>query len=178
MRVKELFESIEFVPTKLNADGIHDSPMHDVEEECWTCDGTGTYYDRTCDHCNGTKVLKRKEWSMPHMQLSNGNAYLLMSALGLEEEPVGVVPNKDLPELKRKLLKLLNTDVSKHTRAPSITQDKHTKVVDVDGVSTIKRYGPTMIDHGVSSAQIKGYAERMIKLVDAAQKEGYDVSWA
>jgi len=110
------------------------------------------------------------------MNVANSNGYEIQRMLELEPDEYGYVANEDLPAIMQKLMKLKNGDTSSHTRDSETSQGEMRKRTSADNVTTIGR-GPTMMDMGRSQSQINSYVDRLMKLVQYAQKNNYGISW-
>lgn len=145
----------------------------DVEAECWVCNGTGKdpYHPKyDCDYCHGKGKVKEYVTPFKELNVSNVNARLILNMLEIDnDELMGGIQHEDLPELKRKLIKLKNTNTKKYTR-DTVTDKGPVRVSkDEHGLSKISR-GPTMIDIGVEQEQIMRYIDTLLDLVEFAQK--------
>jgi hypothetical protein len=153
------------------------------EEECWTCDGKGyeEYNGKqyTCGHCNGTKKLEK--WITPYEELniSNSNAAALLDVLGIpqgDDGTIGQVEYKDLPTLRRKLIKLKNGDMSELTTPPQTDHGQMRKSKDENGLTQIGR-GPTIHHGGRDLQQVQRYVDRLLHIIDFAQKNNAMLIW-
>lgn len=186
MKLSELFESIDFVPSFLknqNGETYYTSPMKDIEQECWYCDGTKLDGDHPCSRCNGKGTTTEKEYDCPYMNVSNQNGYLILQMLGIEPDSVGMIQHQDLPNIKRRLIQIINSDreQQQHVRPDVISQRPATRTVtNVDGIPTIGMQGggPKMYEFGVDVERVKNYAQRFMELVDYAQQKGWGIGWA
>ena len=97
--------------------------------------------------------------------------------LGLDPDYSGVIYNKELPELMRKLIKVKNLDISSHTKDTSIEKSQIKPYTDERGVTHIGS-GPTMIDVGRSYSQVNSYVDRLIEIVQFAIKNKANLGWA
>lgn len=120
---------------------------------------------------------KRVHWpdDSPQMNIALGNAGDVLNYLELPLEEHGYIPPEELPDLRRKLVKLLND--------PSVlTKDTEQS----GGETTVDRSGDipritktaTMYDIGRDEQQIIHYAERMLEIIKWSMERGYGVSWA
>jgi len=139
---------------------------HGKSEHCWMCKGTG----------------KEKVWVTDYdkIQLSNSGALAFLSAIGEkvngDESLVGGWDNSELPELRRRLIRMKNGDLKHHETPPS--DEQRVRGVKHDGnVATIER-GPRMISYGRTAAQYGELIDDLLKLIDFAQKHDAGVSWA
>lgn len=192
MKLHELFlpESVTFSVAKLIKDdpkypkGIFSSAEFEKEgeEECWTCDGTGheEYGGKKykCGHCNGTTKLKTWERPFDELNVSNGNAADILEVIGLDREDYsgGHIDHADLPAFRRKIIKLMNTDHGLE-KPGEVEHGKMRKTRDEHGNAMIGR-GPTIIHGGRTSEQVGRYFDKLLKLIDFAQKNNAALVWA
>jgi len=162
------------------------------EVDCDICDGKGenTYrnhpnqggdtYTEPCGLCNGTGKLDRFVPDGPTLNLSNGNAFDLLRHLGLQDdEYTGHVAAKDLPALRRRLIKMLNSekDQSAMTKDTTDTQGDMGATNTQGNVTSIGRQGARMVDMGRTPEQVKRYAKVMLDMVEYAMKGDHIISW-
>jgi len=187
MKITEILaESITFHPATLTKDSkgrevIGFADQDEEKVECYICDGTGKDpYEEDgspCKRCNG------KGWEMemvgrgPEMNVSNSNGYAIQQMLGMEPDEYGFVDNKDLPKLMAKLMKLANKDSNGWTKDQSTERGDMGKQGSDGNVTSIGRTGPTVMDMGRSQGQVDSYIERLMKIVQYAQKNGHGISW-
>lgn len=189
MKLINLYESIDFIPSYRNKEtGYQESPSEEVDGECSLCDGDGKdYNDETqpCRQCEGKGKYKSRKYTVPTLNVSNDNGYLILQMLGLhsrdEDNSIGTIPNKDLPEIRRKLIMLKNKDNERNsfTRDGSDTRSPKTSYVDKSGdVPQIRTQGGgRVIDMGTSDSQINRYIDKLLEIISIAQEKGFDVSW-
>jgi hypothetical protein len=190
MRAKEfIIESVTFTPAvEKDYDGQKVWSSQDWEskqmEPCWACDGTGkeTYNNKgySCMRCHGKG--KTEEWGSdaPELNVANANAGTILSMMGLPVQPgeySGLIHNKDLPKIMRRLITLKNTSTEKHTSPNTVSQGPMGKRTDDQGITHIGRQGPTMYDMGVSQEQVDRYLDTLIKMVKFAQEHNASISW-
>jgi hypothetical protein len=150
------------------------------DEQCWVCNGTGkdpyTDGDIDCGYCHGKKTYTKHGSTAPELNVSNVNGWEIQKMLGLDPDYAGTIYNKDLPNVMRKLIRLKNQGVEQHTQAPSVEQGKATHWKDDRGISHIIA-GPKMHDAGRSNEQVMRYVDKLIELVQFAQKNNAHISW-
>lgn len=163
--------------------------MRKERKECWACKGTGKDphahpdHPMDCDLCDGKK--ERDEWvsSSPELQVSNSNGFAIVKELfGQEPDWAGHVENKDLPELRRKLIGMLNSEKHRSSlhKDPE-DNDKARSMVShgTEGnVTKIGKSGPRMVDMGRTDEQVKRYAHKLLDMVEYAMKHNLIISWA
>jgi len=151
-----------------------------VEEQCPYCNGTGkeTYGDNSyvCDYCNGKGKVIETVSDAPELNVSNANGRVVLEMLGVEPESSGAIDNKDLPQIMRRLIMLKNKTGQEYTRPPSVTRSDRSTWSDDQGMTHIGR-GPEMHDYGLSQQQLDKYVDRLIKLVQFAQKNNASLGW-
>lgn len=193
MKLAQLVESIDFVPSFFNKEkGWNESPFKDGVRDCSACEGTGKDNPNDpdnkypCMYCEETPGKEKySEYDVPHMNVSNANAALILQMIGKyssdEDGTVGIIKNKEIPEIKRKLLILKNKEDEAHTytKPSEETKGKKTSYIDkTGGTPEIKtRGGATMIDMGVNIDQVRRYIDRLLEILSYAQSKGWDVSW-
>jgi len=197
MRLSEILnESITFGAEKLETKDGHtyytDPFSKQVDDECWVCDGTGseTYRGYTddngvehpeqkheCGMCKGKGTYPTYKTDAPEMNVSNINAMEIQRMLGLEADYSGAISHADIPVFKRRLIKLKNGDISAHVQEPEKHVGKMKAYKDDNGQSAIGR-GPTMIDFGRPHSQVMRYIDSLLEIMDFAQKNNLDVTWA
>jgi len=154
--------------------------MREVDSECYVCDGmAGKIEGYECRACKGTGKMKQWECDSPEMQVSNSNGFAIQQEiLGVKPEYAGSIPNEDLPDLRRKLIRMLNVDKERESMHLD-AEDKLGKVrVSQRGnVSTIHR-GARVISPGRSDQQVLRYAQQLLKIVEYAMKNDLTVTWA
>lgn len=188
MRLKEILnESITFAPARLKIEnGRKIFSLADfekaTEKPCWVCDGTGEdkYASEfgqkySCEYCKGRKVFT--DYEMPvELNVSNANAQAIIDMLGLEFDYSGYIPPERMPELRRKLIKLKNGEIDAYTKEPTKQQGPVRRYKDDDGMDRIGR-GATVYDFGRSNEQVKRYIDKLLELLDFAQKNDAIVTW-
>lgn len=156
------------------------APRQHVEVECFYCDGTGkdTYGEEPhpCGLCHGVGTRMTDQSDGPEYHLSNSNAALLMNMLGFPDSEAWTIPVDQLPNIRRRIIQLLNqpTEMDRHTRAPSDTQEFRGMLRGKDletGLDTIAPdRGPRMIDFGVNADYLKRRLQNMLEVIEYAQK--------
>jgi len=196
MRFKEILEeSVTFGVARLeDHDGrkVYSDPfMKKTMETCFVCDGTGkeTYggyedadgkyhpkSEHTCGMCKGEG--KNEEWrsDADELNVSNANAWGIQEMLGLDPDYSGAIKKEQFPEIRRRLIKLKNTDITPHTQ-PAVKSGGQTKAYKDDQGQS--RIGKTLTVHdmGRSHAQVERYIEKLLSLMDFAQKNDCDLVW-
>lgn len=180
--------------TKHNACTVEDNEHggktvspHDMRQEkvaCWVCDGVGKekYGDEEydCGMCKGTKEIDEWVCGGPSMQVSNANGYAIQrDILGLEADHAGMVDAKDLPALRRKLIKMVNVDKERESMHSPFQDEQgpmraHT---DDQGNTRIGR-GARMMGGQRTDSQVLRYAQTLLDMVDYAMKNDLVISWA
>jgi hypothetical protein len=150
------------------------------DEQCWVCDGTGldpyTDKDIACGYCHGKKTYTKHGSTAPELDVSNSNGMEIQRMLGVDPDYSGTIYHKDLPKVMRKLIMLKNQGIEQHIQAPSVEQGKPTHWKDEHGISHIIA-GPKMHDAGRTSEQVMRYVDKLIELVQFAQKNNAHISW-
>lgn len=143
--------------------------------KCKYCEGGTDSDGYKCDFCHGKGETLSWVYDFPTMNVSNMTmGEVLAPMLGLEFDHVGFVPHEQLPNLRRTLIRIKNGGEAGFTRDPSVEQNT---IVDRSGdIPTIRR-GATMIDFGVSPQMIQHYADRLLTIIDWAQKNNCGLRW-
>jgi hypothetical protein len=181
-----LTESVTFHPSEMKETedgrmiGVPDEYIVWTDEECPYCDGHGSFMQNdekvTCGGCNGQGVHKSYDWNVPQLNVVNRNAEVIAELLGTGEGDFGWVAPADIPTIKRRLIRFMNGEVNNFTIEP--TDGHGSRRVDHSGDIPRITTGPRMIDFGLSEDQIRSYIERLMPILDFAQKQGLGVSWA
>ena len=137
--------------------------------DCGFCKGKGTYEENVSDS--------------PEMNLSNMNAVNLMSALGYEPNSGYTIKPEDVPNVKRRIVQLTNTDdLDDFTMKGGASQKDFGMVRSKDpesGLDKIERKkGPTMIGPEIDIDYLTDKFERMIPILDYAQKHNQEIHFA
>ena len=94
----------------------------------------------------------------------NANARRILQALGLPDDDCGSVEAHELPALRRRIIRLLNTDdAAGYTRDASVQQEPG---------------GPTMVGFGYSEQDLKDGLTRVLRIITEAQERGTGIYWA
>jgi hypothetical protein len=186
MRLQEILsESMTFGVAKLvdhDGEKRYTNPFaKEQEEDCWYCHGSGKdphHEGHKCERCYGEGKTTEYVSNSPELNVANANGSAILNMLGLDNNDYsGVIHNKDLPNIRRTLLKLKNSDISKHTQEPTHTKGKiSVKHDDELGVPRISR-GAEVYDMGRSQSQINRYVDSFLELVTFAQEHGLDITW-
>lgn len=188
MKLEELFESITLVPAVFDKEtNSYHSPTRTVMKDCPYCDGSGhdLYNEnRVCDDCNGTKIYRDEEFVAPSLNMANAAAGELFAALGMQVNwDDGLIRNKDLPKIKRRLIELKNSASvrQKHTY-DSYEEDRGQPQRYVDRSGEVpeiktKHNGPRIFHFGMPEERLMRYIDTMIQIVDYAQKNGCDITY-
>lgn len=150
---------------------------HEEDAPCWMCDGTGedAEYNGPCRLCKGTKISKQWVSDAPELNVANANHAAILDMLGLPHDYSGVWTNDQLPAIMKKLVKLKNTDTSRHTEEPTTDLGKML-MRKLNGMDTISR-GPTMHNMGRSQEQVTRYIDTLMNMVKYAQEHGAGISF-
>ena len=152
-----------------------------VEKACMDCEGSGKdpyHTDQACVYCQGTGKETEEKWDFPSLDVSYHNLRAIEAMLGLPEgeDSSGMIRNKDIPDMKRRLIMLKNKGSEHLTREPSTDQKR---VVDKDEHGNTRiGMGAKMIDLGLSQHQIDRYVDSLMQILDFAQKNNMNVTWA
>jgi len=147
-----------------------------VTIDCRDCDGTGKDREHPCFYCRGTGKEEDIMSDAPELQVSNANGKIIQQMLGLDPDYSGVIYNKDLPNVMRRLILLKNKDTQQYTVDPKQERRSVQKWTDDQGITHISR-GASMYDMGTSQAQIDRYIDRLIEIIQFAQKNNTSVGW-
>lgn len=195
-RIMNITEGVDFRPAdwEVLPDGTKsigypkDTTRH-VKVTCKWCNGTGRdiqadAYEREfgrpsppCDFCDGSGQHMEWQYDFPQMRVTYGNQGILSSITGKGDSNHGWIPPEDIPEVRRKLIRLMNTDAPEHLARPSTETHGPTSVDRTQEIPRIRR-GSTMIDGGLSPEQIRSYGKQMLEILDWAQKHGVGACWA
>lgn len=182
MKLNDLLESVTFGVVKYNEEkGYYSGEYEEIERDCIACDGSGQWdEERECPYCKGTKKETSSESIHPELNVSNHNAYTIVQDL-LGENPntedglCGIIKNKDLPDIRRRLIRIKNGDTSNLTE-PSREEGGNT-IMDKSGEIPTIRKTATIYHGGRTDAQVMRYIDQLLSIIDVAQKENADVSW-
>lgn len=179
-----LSESVTFYPaTREEKDGeIYigwpDEYVERVKTDCEDCEkGKVPYHPEIdCPYCQGTGEATETVYRFPHLDVANRNAEIIADMLDAPNPDSGWIAPDEIPVVKRRLMKLMNTSVSQFGVSASTTS-RQTRV-DYSGDIPRISAGAQMFDAGVTSEQLVGYIRKIMPILDFAQKHGYGVSWA
>jgi predicted RNA-binding Zn-ribbon protein involved in translation (DUF1610 family) len=168
---------------------VRDPFARTVTTNCDVCHGSGVeiYSDHgheasyPCPYCDGKKTITRSITDAPDIDVSMGNASTIFDMLGVKTdayEHVGIISHKDLPEVMRRLIRTKNGNTNHYTNADYEDPRKMIKTKNADGMDQIGYNGPRMVHFGRTQSKIDGYLERLIKLVQFAQKNNCDIRWS
>jgi len=145
--------------------------VHQLETiDCGFCKGKGDYQEMVSD--------------APEMNLSNMNAQAVMGALGYGADYGYTIKPEEIPDVKRKIMQLMNKEgeLDQHTRDPEDSQKDFGTVRSTDpetGLDKIERKkGPRMIGAGIDMEYLKDKFDRMLKILNYAQKHKYEIHFA
>jgi len=134
-----------------------------------------------CQACDGTQEYEQQLSTAPELNVANTNARVVLDILGLEFDYSGSIPAKDIPTLRRRLIQFSNSKGSADAYTRDYEKSQSTtmrKSKDADGITRLEpKKGATMIDMGLSKEQIRGYVDRLMPLLDYAQKKDVDITW-
>lgn len=193
MRSREFIkESMDFNACSLEGNRITPHNWREAEVDCHICDGNGwneyptdetrTKFEKEeCGYCRGTGKDKTHICDGPQMNVSNENGgAIIRDILGQEFDYVGMVEKKDMPALRRKLIKMLNMDSERTSMHLDPTDNKDDRPMqrrtDDDGNSSIGR-GARVIGGGRTDDQVLRYADQMLKMVEYAMEHDLVISW-
>jgi hypothetical protein len=163
-----------------------------VMEPCWVCDGTGleTHREYTdddgrvipetkfeCGMCKGEKKIESWKSDADELNVANGNGLEIQRMLGLDPDYSGAIKKEDFPQMRRRLIRIKNGDMSPHIEEPTKTVGKMRASTDDTGQTSIGR-GATMYDAGRSHSQVERYIDRLLSMMDFAQKNDCDLVWS
>ena len=144
--------------------------------DCRDCDGTGKDRTQLCVYCGGTGKEEDRVSDAPELQVSNANGEEIQRMLGLDPDYSGIIHNKDLPDIMRRLIILKNKGSQQYTKDASVDRGTMRRQSDDQGVARIGR-GPTMYDAGRSQSQVDRYIDRLIEIIQFAQKNNTSIGW-
>ncbi len=157
-----------------------------VRDECVACDGSGKdpYDGGPCAYCDGAGFFEVQVY--PHeINLSNGNAVVMMRALGFAHKDEHGYGSLSLDECRSALQRAIALAASDARAASFERKDEHTprgwagvQIVDDGSVARIQAMGPEIFARGLSVDDIQDRAERFIKLLDFAIRNGSGISWS
>ena len=155
-----------------------------MRKQCWACDGSGkeTYSNGTfdCGMCNGSGEIEEWVHAGSELNVANSNAAAIVNMLGGPSEGddwCGVWTKEDLPKIRRQLILLKNKGSAQHVEEPYEAPRKMGVSKDENGLDRIAPQGPRMVYGGRSQEQIDRYIDRLLAIIDFAQKNDAVVSW-
>lgn len=192
MKVSDiLVESISFDVSEIkHVDGMGDVASalgSEQDVECFVCNGTGKDEwpgddkEYPCGRCDGKGTYKEFVEEGPTLNLANAGAFELLRALGYEADYSGRIT--DLPDLKRRIMRLLNSEKTQQQMVQQPTDNDKERPMGInkndDGSTSIGRQGARMVGGGRTSEQVKQIAQRMLDMVQWAQKTNpkYHIGW-
>lgn len=136
-----------------------------------------------CGFCKGKGKYEENVSDAPEMNLSNMNARNLMSALGYEPDHGYTITAQDVPNVKRRIMQLTNSDeLDDYTQQGGVSQKDFGMVRDKDPETGLDRIshkkGPTMIGPDIDIEYLKDKFERMMPILDYAQKHKQEIHFA
>jgi len=128
-----------------------------------------------CELCHGEGSSQIRDWNPTiNINWSNANCYAILRLLGVKEDdlPSG---SMTLPEIRRALLKALNSDVSKAVRSEEIIHGKPREISP--GVTEMRPL--RMFDSGLSQHDIKDRLDKLTKFVAMSIEQGAtEIYWS
>jgi hypothetical protein len=188
MKLRDLHESIDFQAYAVeNRDGktyytFHDP--HEQTEECYACHGSKKdYYDEKnpCEVCKGAGTITQRVTSSPTLNASNANAQAIITdLLGMSFDHDGLITQDQLPEVRRRLIKALNSEKDRsRLHKDDVDHEQSFGVQGREGnVVRIGRQGPKVYEFGRTDEQVLRYARKMLDIVEYAMKHNLVVGWA
>lgn len=172
--------------------GYSDPFEKKVTKPCWVCNGTGfekyggythpdtgenvPEYKETCGMCKGKKEIEEWESTAGELNVANGNAFAICEMMGVEPDYSGAIKKEQFPEIRRRLIRLKNGDISPHVQDPTKEVGKMRAYKDDTGQTSIGR-GATVYDSGRSHSQVERYIDKLLSMMDFAQKNDCDLTW-
>ena len=157
------------------------------KQKCFVCKGAGeeewNNEKHKCGLCNGDGHTDEWVSDSPELQVSNSNASAIVTDLLKQKfDYAGVVHTEDLPELRRRLIKMKNSekDRSKLHKSPHSNKEERQmgKNSSAGNVTKIGYNQPHMIDGGRTPEQVMRYVDRLLHMVEYAMKHNLVLSWA
>ena len=147
-----------------------------TEMDCRDCEGSGEDRGEKCVYCQGTGKETEDHWDFPSLDVSYDNLRAIQDMLGLDDDSSGMIDHGDIPQMKRALIVLKNKGSEQYTKDSSVQQSR---VVGQDEYgNTSIGMGARMHDMGRSHAQVERYIEKLMDILDFAQKNDMNVTWA
>lgn len=136
-----------------------------------------------CDYCDGKGEKLEHVSDAPELNVANDNAIDLLNYLGIDPDSehgtVGSIEPKDLPAIRRKLIKMKNGGSDDLVKPDEDHHDPQTRrYKDADGMDRIGRFGARTIGGGRTPDQVMRYVDRLLDIIDFAQKHNAHVTWA
>ncbi len=136
-----------------------------------------------CRYCKGKGTTEEHVSAAPEMNLSNTNAHNLMLALGYEVNSGYTIKPEDVPAIKRRIMQLQNSDeLEDYTMKGGVSQKDFGMVRDKDPETGLDRIshkkGPTMIGPNIDVAYLNDKFQRMMPILDYAQKHNQEIHFA
>jgi len=136
-----------------------------------------------CGYCKGKGTYPEQVSDAPEMNLSNINAQNLMSALGYEPNSGYTIKPEEIPGIKRRIMQLQNSDeLGDYTMKGGASQADLGMVRSKDpetGLDKIERKkGPTMIGPEIDISYLNDKFQRMMPILDYAQKHNQEIHFA
>lgn len=149
-----------------------------VPQTCWYCEGSGSWGpDGGCSVCQGTGKVQGWEFDFPVLNVSNYNMEeVIAPLLGVEFDHAGFVEAEKLPELRRRLIRLKNGDPSEF--AQDASDERGPARIDRSGDVPRITTGARMIYPGFSPERVGDTIDRLLAIIDWAQKNGTGLRWS
>jgi hypothetical protein len=183
MKLKELFESMDFSPVVWDSESeAYRTPDKKVFDTCNVCGGDGKdANDMECQYCHGAGKREQYEPTVPTLNVANRNGELILQMMGVPFDHSGIIKNEKLPEVKRRLLALKNQDRKRSQFEIPDEEFKGKKETYVDKSGDVPRIGTRggaqVYSMGVRPEQINRYIDSMLNMIEVAQKEKMDLMW-
>ncbi len=155
--------------------------------DCFICDGKGhnIYGDEKeeCGYCEGKGKTHEHVSDSPELQVSNSNARSIIEDIfGKHYDYSGVVEPREFAALRQKLIGMINSEDRRSSMHKNTTDNvKSRKMVRKGTEQTVAHIGhdePRMVDMGRNDEQVLRYAQRMLDMIEYAQKHNLIISWA
>ncbi len=124
-----------------------------------------------CPCCKGSGIDIVPHIERPEVNLANENAFIILSALGLEPSPNGSI---SFPELRRAVIRAKNTDLSKFVREPEV-QYAPVSSSEEDSNVVYLQSRMRIYDKGVDKEYITTTIDRIFDLIKSG---GTVVTWS
>lgn len=141
---------------------VQSEPKSCIEDYECQCVGWGTVApEPNCSVCSGTGKVTFT--SRPNeLNMSSINARDFMDALGLEPEYCGEIPLSSIPDIKCKLISILN-------------REKATEALMADSYTDKGKGYCTAVHFGRTVEYVKERAQQFLELCSVAQELGEDI---